>query len=85
MLRISYGDNNILYKAQLCRFIQERSDFFENFDSTTKKIVEAITNQEDVFRTAHGAQITLIGTLQDEHVITRREIIKEIKVEFFPV
>jgi hypothetical protein len=85
MLSISYDDSNLLSRDQVCRFIQERSDFVETLDSTTKKIVDAITKQEDVFRAAHDAQISLLETIQDELVITRREIIKKIKVRFFPV
>ncbi|XTI94184.1 hypothetical protein V2W45_1473413 [Cenococcum geophilum] len=70
------------------QFMREGSDRLKDLDITTKRIVDAIIKQEDVFRTAHNTQITLMGTIheetvskvQDEHAITRREIIQEIRV-----
>jgi hypothetical protein len=60
----------------------------DRLDLTTQKIVNAIVTQQDIFHAVQDKQITLIRALhgetvlniQDEHAITRREIIQEIQV-----
>jgi hypothetical protein len=62
----------------------ERSDCLGDLDLATKRIVDAIIEQHDVFQAAHDTQIALhketVTTIQEEHAITRREIIQEIRV-----
>lgn len=88
LLRIGYANKNLLCREEVRQFTREGSNRLKDLDITTKRIVDAIIKQEDVFRTAHNTQITLMGTIheetvskiQDEHAITRREIIQEIRV-----
>ena len=88
LLRIGYANKNLPCREDVRQFMREGSDRLKDFDITTKRIVDAIIKQEDVFRTAHNMQITLMGAIhgetvskiQDEHAITRREIIQEIQV-----
>jgi hypothetical protein len=62
----------------------EQSSRLEDLDLATKRIVDAIIEQHDVFQAAHNTQIALHGEtvtkIQEEHAITRREIIQEIRV-----
>jgi hypothetical protein len=64
----------------------ERSDHLEDLDLATKRIVDAIIKQHNVFQAAHDTQIALhketVTTIQEEHAITRRKIIQEIRVGF---
>jgi len=88
LLRIGYANKNLLCREEVRQFMREGSDRLKDLDITTKRIVDAIIKQEDVFRTAHNTQITLMGTIheetvskiQDEHAITRSEIIQEMRV-----
>jgi hypothetical protein len=48
---------------------------------TTKKVIDAIVKQQDLFQAMHDAQLTLVKTLiVDAHAITRHEIIQDIRV-----
>ena len=88
LLRIGYANKNLHCREEVRQFMREGSDRPKDLDITTKRIVDAIIKQEDVFRTAHNTQITLVGTIheetiskiQDEHAITRRDKIQEIRV-----
>src|SRR5882762_2131773 len=88
LLRIGYANKNLPCREEVRQFTREGSNRLKDLDITTKRIVDAIIKQEDVFRTAHNTQITLMGAIheetvskiQDEHAITRREIIQEIRV-----
>jgi tetratricopeptide (TPR) repeat protein len=88
LLRIGYANKNLLCREEVRQFTREGSNRLKDLDITTKRIVDAIIKQEDVFRVAHYTQITLMGAIheetvskiQDEHAITRREIIQEIRV-----
>jgi acyl CoA:acetate/3-ketoacid CoA transferase beta subunit len=73
------------HREQVSQFKLEQSG---RLDLTTQKIVDAIVTQQDIFYAVHDTQITLIKALHgetvlnihDEHEITRREIIQEIRV-----
>jgi hypothetical protein len=73
------------HREQVSRFKLEQSD---RLDLTTQKIVDAIVTHQDIFHALHDTQITLIRALhgetvlniQEEHAITRCEIIQEIRV-----
>lgn len=73
------------HSEQVSQFGLEQSD---RLDQTTQKIVDAIVTQQDIFSALHDTKVTLIRALhketvlniQDEHAITRHEIIQEIRV-----
>jgi len=72
------------YREQICQFKLEQSDRLKDLDLITKKVVDAIIKQEDVFLAAHDAQLSLMRTLhndtvtkiEDQHEITRHEIVR---------
>ena len=72
-----------IYQSKL-----EQSNKLKDLDLATKNIMDAIIEQQDVFRVAHNTQIALmealrndmVSRIQDEHAITRSEILQEIRV-----
>lgn len=72
------------YREQVSQFKLEQSDRLKDLDLITKKVVDAIIKQEDVFLAAHDAQLSLMRTLhndtvtkiEDQHEITRHEIVR---------
>jgi hypothetical protein len=72
------------YREKVSQFKVEQSDGLEDLDLITKKVVDAIIKQEDVFLAAHDAQLSLIRTLHndavtnivDQHEITRHDIVR---------
>ena len=73
-------------REQVSQFKQEYSNSFEELDLATKRILDAIIDQHDVFQAAHEAQLTLTETLCKDTIRnindTRQEIIREIRVMF---
>ena len=76
------------YREQVSQFKLDQLDSLKDLDLTTQRVIDAIVQQQNVFQVAHDTQVALMGTIhketvskiQDEHVITRREIIQEIRV-----
>ncbi|KKA23726.1 kinesin light chain 1, partial [Rasamsonia emersonii CBS 393.64] len=74
-------------RDQLALFRAENSDRLRELDIATKHVVDAIVDQRDVFEAAHDAQLTCMKDLhretlarvKEEHLITRREILHEIR------
>lgn len=72
------------YREQVSQFKLEQSDRSGDLDLITKKVVDAIIKQEDVFLATHDAQLSLMRTLhndtvtqiEDQHEITRHEIVR---------
>jgi hypothetical protein len=72
------------YREQVSQFKLEQSDRLRDLDLITKKVVDAIIKQEDVFLATHDAQLSLMRTLhndtvtkiEDQHEITRHEIVR---------
>ena len=72
------------YREQVSQFKLEQSDRLKDLDLITKKVVDAIIKQEDVFLAANDAQLSLMRTLhndtvtkiEDQHEITRHEIVR---------
>jgi hypothetical protein len=72
------------YREQVSQFKLEQSDLLEDLDLITKKVVDAIIKQEDIFLAAHDSQLSLMRTLHtdtvaqivDQHEITRHEIVR---------
>jgi hypothetical protein len=72
------------YREQVSQFKLEQSDRLKDLDLITKKVVDAIIKQEDVFLAAHDALPSLMRTLhndtvtkiEDQHEITRHEIVR---------
>jgi hypothetical protein len=71
-------------REEISRFRLEQSDHLKDVDVTTLSIINAITKQGDIFQAAHGAQITLMRTLQEDTVAViedfSHKIIQEIRV-----
>jgi hypothetical protein len=73
------------YREQVSQLKSEQSVHFKGLDLTTRKIIDAIIQQQDVFEAAHDTQIALMDTIhqdtvsmiQSEHEISRRKIIGE--------
>lgn len=63
----------------------DHSDRLKDLDIATKGVLDAIVRQQDVFNALYNKQISLMGMLhretvlsiEDEHTNTRREIIGE--------
>ena len=78
----------IYSRDQFYQFKLEQSNKLGDLDLATKSIVDAIIEQQDVFRVAHNTQIALmealrndmVSRIQDEHAITRSEILQGIRV-----
>ena len=76
------------YRDQVCLFKREQSNSLKGLDLATENIMNAIIEQRDMFIVAHDTQITFMRTLhtemmsriKDEHAITRREVLQEIRV-----
>jgi len=76
------------YREQVSQFKLEQSDRLKDLDLITKKVVDAIIKQEDVFLAAHDAQLSLMRTLhndtvtkiEDQHEITRHEIVRLLHI-----
>ena len=76
------------YREQVSQFKLDQLDSLKDLDLTTQRVIDAIVQQQNVFQVAYDTQVALMGTIhketvskiQDEHVITRREIIQEIRV-----
>jgi hypothetical protein len=74
----------MLYREQVSQFMREELDRHRDLDLKTKKIVDAIIKQEDVFLAAHDAHHSLMRSLHDDtvanildqHEITRDEIVR---------
>ena len=72
--------------------MSEQSSRFKGLDLTTRKIIDAIIRQQDIFEAAHDTQIALMDTIhqdtvsmiQNEHAISRRDIIRELRVRHLP-
>lgn len=64
--------------------MREQVDRHKDLGLKTKKIVDAIIKQEDVFLAAHDAQLSLMRSLHDDtvanildqHEITRHNIVR---------
>src|SRR5271155_265426 len=73
------------YREQVSQLKSEQSVRFKGLDLTTRKIIDAIIQQQDVFEAAHDTQIALMDTIhqdtiseiQNEHAISRHKIIGE--------
>ncbi|KAF2185377.1 TPR-like protein [Zopfia rhizophila CBS 207.26] len=73
-------------REQVLRLEVDHTDRLKDLNSTTQGVLDAIANQQDVFKAVHDTQITLMGTLhsktvlrvKNEHAATRREIIGEM-------
>src|SRR5947209_8791466 len=80
------------YRERVSRLKSEQSGRFKGLDLTTRKIIDAIIQQQDVFEAAHDTQIALMDTIhqdtvsmiQNEHAITRRDIMRELQVRHLP-
>ena len=74
------------YREQVSQFKREHLDSLKELDFTTKSILDAIIERQDVFQAAHEAQLTLTKTLHKDTMRniddTRQEIIQEIRVIF---
>src|SRR5277367_6209990 len=76
------------YREQVSQFKSEQSVRFKGLDLTTRIIIDAIIQQQDIFEAMHDTQIALMDTIhqdtvsmiQNEHAITRRDIIRELQV-----
>jgi hypothetical protein len=87
-LRVGYANPNLLCREQVYRLKQEQSNHLQDLDLAAKNIMDAIVRQQDVLHAVQDTQITAMRTLHgeavskiaDEHAITRREIINEIRV-----
>jgi hypothetical protein len=81
------------YREQVSQFKLEQSDRLKDLDLITKKVVDAIIKQEDVFLAAHDAQLSLMRTLYndtvtkivDQHEITRHEIVRLLQSLFIVI
>src|ERR1700733_11906514 len=73
------------YREQVSQLKSEQSSCFKGLDLATRKIIDAIIQEQVVFETAHDIQIALMDTIhedtvlviQNEHAISRRNIIGE--------
>ena len=73
---------NMERREKLSQFKLQCSNSFEKLDSTTKCILDAIIDQQDVFQVAHEAQLTLCKDTIRNIDDARQEIIQEIRVTF---
>jgi hypothetical protein len=72
------------YREQVSQSMREQLDRHKDLGLKTKKIVDAIIKQEDVFLAAHDAQLSLmrslhddtVANISDQHEITRHEIVR---------
>ena len=73
-------------REQVFQFKQEHLSSLEELDSTTKNILDAIVDQQDVFQVAHEAQLTLTKSLHEDAMRniddTRQIIVRQIRVIF---
>jgi hypothetical protein len=73
------------YREQVSQLKSEQSGRFGGLDLTTRKIIDAIIQQQDVFEAAHDTQIALMDTIhqdtvsmiRNEHASSRCKIIGE--------
>lgn len=73
------------YREQVSRLHLESSDRFNNLDTATQNVMDAIIKQQDIFKVTNNAQISLMGRIhketmagvKSEHEVTRREIVGE--------
>jgi len=76
-----HADTDLIFREQVRQFVLRQAD---HLDSTAESIIDAIIQEQDVFRVAHDTQITLMRTQHRETVAniedTHREIIQEIRV-----
>jgi hypothetical protein len=78
------------YREQVSQLKLEQSDLLEDLDLITKKVVDAIIKQEDIFLAAHDTQLSLMRTLHndtvtkivDQHEITRHEVVRLLYILF---
>jgi hypothetical protein len=75
-------------REQVSQFKREHLNAFEKLALATKRILDAIVDQQDVFQAAHEAQLTLTKTLHEDTIRkiddTRQDIIREIMVMLAP-
>jgi NACHT domain len=73
-------------REQVSQLKLKQSDRLKDLDVTTQKVIDAIVQQQDVFRAAYDTQMTLTRTLHAQTVTSietaRTEIIQEIRVRF---
>jgi hypothetical protein len=65
------------YREQVSSFKLEQCDRLKDLDLKTKKIVDAIIKQKDVFLAAHDAQLSLMQSLHDDtvtNIVDQQEI-----------
>ncbi|XTI95124.1 hypothetical protein V2W45_1503335 [Cenococcum geophilum] len=53
-------------REQVCQFMLDQSHRLEDLDLATTKIVDPISEQQDVFQAAHSTQIALMGTIHGQ-------------------
>jgi len=73
-------------REQVSQFKREHLNSFDTLDSASKRILDAIVDQHDIFQEAHEAQLTLTKSLHEDTMRkiddTHHEIIREITVIF---
>ncbi len=73
--------NNMNHRERIIQFNDEHSGRVEELDQTTKKLVDTIIDQRDVFKTVQNEQLLLLRTQHDDtRMILEKQYLEKLLV-----
>ena len=73
--------DNMNHREHIIQFNNKHSARIEELDQTTKKLVDAIINQRDVFKAVQDKQLLLLRTQNDDtHTILKKQYLEKLPV-----